>query len=79
MRQTTTGEMRLDERKAMGCSFAKRAILIFGCKHGWLRSNFTAVALMKRKITPNTGKSGSRTTPIEERKRKRKPMVAKIG
>jgi hypothetical protein len=42
MRQATTGEMRFDERKATGSSLARLATRRFGCKRGWLRSNFIA-------------------------------------
>jgi hypothetical protein len=42
MRQTMTGEVRLDERKATGCSLASRATGRFGCKRRWLRLNFLA-------------------------------------
>jgi hypothetical protein len=41
MRQTTTGQPRLDERKAMGWSPAIRATPRLGCERG-LRSNFVA-------------------------------------
>jgi hypothetical protein len=34
IRQTTTGEVRLDERKATGCSLTRRATRRFGCKRG---------------------------------------------
>jgi hypothetical protein len=42
MRQTTTAEVRLDERNATGCSLASRATRRFGCQRGWPRSNFVA-------------------------------------
>jgi hypothetical protein len=38
----TTEEVRLDERKATGCSLASRATRRIGCNRGWLRSNFVA-------------------------------------
>ncbi len=40
MRQTTTGEVRLDERKRTDCNLARRATRRSGCKLGWLRSIF---------------------------------------
>jgi len=62
MRLTTTGEDRLDGGKAMGCSLARRATRRFGCKRGWLRSNFFAAALMNMEDhgqrTGNTGNVG---------------------
>jgi hypothetical protein len=62
MRLTTTGEDRLDGGKAMGCSLARRATRRFGCKRGWLRSNFFAAALMNvedhGQRTGNTGNVG---------------------
>jgi hypothetical protein len=60
MRQTTKGEVRLDERKATGCSLATRATRRFGCKRGWLRSNFVAARLAETENrTQQTGNPGN--------------------
>jgi Transposase DDE domain group 1 len=38
----TTGEVRLDERQATGCSLGREQPADLGRKRGWLRSNFIA-------------------------------------
>jgi len=54
MRQTTTGEVRLDERKRTDCTLARRATRRFGCANWGGCDRFSlCAALMKSKITPN--------------------------
>jgi NAD(P)-dependent dehydrogenase (short-subunit alcohol dehydrogenase family) len=53
MRQTTTGEVRLDERKATGCSLARLQPDDLAANGGGCDRNSLRAALIKRKITLN--------------------------